>query len=124
MDLMERRYEQAIATFRDAMQRETGPTARSASALAQAYEQIAFQNLADQVRRSVRSCQGNRWMFRVGGVDEHPLRIHPRLLRARAGRARSSRSWSSGPASGSTSRIADGPTSSSSAWIFPKVRGS
>ena len=79
MDLMERRFEQAIAAFRAAMRRD-GPNGAIASALAQAYEQIAFQTLADQVRRSVRSCRGNRWMFRVGEADEHPLRIHPRLL--------------------------------------------
>src|SRR5262249_1907461 len=79
IELMERRYEQAIATFRGAVSRE-GPNGAILSALAQAYEQIAFQTLADQVRRSVRSCQGNRWMFRVGQVDEHPLRIHPALL--------------------------------------------
>jgi galactokinase/mevalonate kinase-like predicted kinase len=79
-DLMERRYEQAIAAFREAMRQE-GPSGAICSALAQAYEQIAFQNLADQVRRSVRSCQGNRWMFRVGGVDEHPLRVQPELFR-------------------------------------------
>ncbi len=76
---MERRFEQAIAAFLDAMRRD-GPNGAIASALAQAYEQVAFQDLADQVRRSVRSCRGNRWMFRVGGVDEHPIRIHPRLL--------------------------------------------
>ena len=51
-----------------------------ASALAQAYEQITYQTLADQVRRSVRSCSGNRWMFRVGQPDEHPIHLHPRLL--------------------------------------------
>ncbi len=79
MDLMERRYEPAIATFLETIKRD-GPNGAICSALAQAYEQIAFATLADQVRRSVRSCQGNRWMFRVGGVDEHPLRIHPRLL--------------------------------------------
>ncbi len=79
VDLMERRYEQAIATFRGAMNRD-GPNGAICSALAQAYEQIAFQTLADQVRRSVRSCQGNRWMFRVGQADEHPLRIHHALL--------------------------------------------
>jgi hypothetical protein len=79
MDLMERRYEQAIATFRAAMKHD-GPSGAICSALAQAYEQVAFQTLADQVRRSVRSCQGNRWMFRVGGADEHPLRIHSALL--------------------------------------------
>jgi galactokinase/mevalonate kinase-like predicted kinase len=78
-DLMDRRYEQAIAAFLDAMRRD-GPNGAIASALAMAYEHVAFQDLADQVRRSVRSCRGNRWMFRVGGVDEHPLRIHPRLL--------------------------------------------
>src|SRR5262249_5733986 len=79
VDLMERRYEPAIATFLRTMNRE-GPSGSICSALAQAYEQIAFQTLADQVRRSVRSCQGNRWMFRVGSADEHPLRIHPALL--------------------------------------------
>jgi galactokinase/mevalonate kinase-like predicted kinase len=79
IDLMERRYEPAIATFLETIKRD-GPNGSICSALAQAYEQIAFQTLADQVRRSVRSCQGNRWMFRVGGVDEHPLRIHRRLL--------------------------------------------
>jgi hypothetical protein len=78
-DVMERRYEQAITAFRRTLA-EDAPNGAICSALAQAYEQIAFQTLADQVRRSVRSCQGNRWMFRVGGVDEHPLRIHPRLL--------------------------------------------
>ncbi len=79
MDLMERRYEQAITAFRRAM-KEDQPNGAICSALAQAYEQIAFQTLADQVRRSVRSCAGNRWMFRVGGVDEHPLRLDSRLL--------------------------------------------
>ena len=79
MNLMERRYEQAIAEFLEAIKRD-GPSGTVASALARAYEQVAFQTLADQVRSSVRSCQGNRWMFRVGSADEHPLRIHPRLL--------------------------------------------
>jgi galactokinase/mevalonate kinase-like predicted kinase len=78
-DLMERRYEQAIDAFREALRRD-GPNGAICSALAQAYEHVAFQDLADQVRRSVRSCRGNRWMFRVGGVDEHPLHIHPQLL--------------------------------------------
>jgi len=82
LDLMERRYEQAIASFRRES-REGSPNGAICSALAQAYDQLAFQTLADQVRRSVRSCQGNRWMFRVGGVEEHPLRIHTRLLERR-----------------------------------------
>ena len=79
MDLMERRYEPAITSFLKTM-KASGPDGTIASALARAYEQSAFQTLADQVRRSVRSCQGNRWMFRVGGAEEHPLWIHPRLL--------------------------------------------
>ncbi len=79
MDLMERRYESAIASFATAMA-AAGPNGAICQRAAQAYEQVAFQTLADQVRRSVRSCQGNRWMFRVGSAEEHPLRIHPRLL--------------------------------------------
>ncbi len=78
-DLMARRYEQAIARFRAAIRRD-GPDGSIASALAQAYERITYQTLADQVRRSVRSCRGNRWMFRVGQVSEHTIRVHPRLL--------------------------------------------
>ena len=79
VDLMERRFEQAIAAFRASIRRD-GPNGSIASALAQAYERVTYQTLADQVRRSVRSCNGNRWMFRVGEVGEHPIRLHPRLL--------------------------------------------
>ncbi|MDG3006261.1 UTP--glucose-1-phosphate uridylyltransferase [Paludisphaera mucosa] len=79
MDLMGRRYEQAVTAFRAVLKADR-PNGAICSALAQAYDQIAFQTLADQVRRSVRSCPGNRWMFRVGGVDEHPLRLDGRLL--------------------------------------------
>ena len=79
-DLMERRFEQAIAAFRSSM-KDQGPNGTVASALARAYEQVSYQTLADQVRRSVRSCRGNRWMFRVGAVEEHPLRVDPRMLR-------------------------------------------
>ncbi len=78
-DLLDRRFERAIALFLRAFD-EQGPNGTVASALAQAYEQITYQTLADQVRRSVRSCSGNRWMFRVGGVDEQPLRLVPALL--------------------------------------------
>lgn len=84
LDLMERRFEQAIASFRGAI-RAHGVDGSVASALAQAYERGTYQTLADQVRRSVRSCRGNRWMFRVGQVGEHPLRLHPRLLERGAG---------------------------------------
>ena len=74
-----RKFEQAIAAFL-AEQRRGGPNRAIASALAHAYEQVTYQTLADQVRRSVRNCRGNRWMFRVGQADEHPIRLHPRLL--------------------------------------------
>jgi galactokinase/mevalonate kinase-like predicted kinase len=78
-DLAERRFEQAISVLRATLQRE-GPNSAVASALAQAYEQITYQTLADQVRRSVRGCAGSRWMFRVGHPDEHPLHLHSALL--------------------------------------------
>src|SRR5262249_23673964 len=83
-DLLERRFEQAIAAFRAEADR-VGPNGAIASALAQAYEQISYQTLADQVRRSVRSCRGSRWMFRVGHPDEHPIRVVPQLLEERDG---------------------------------------
>ena len=44
------------------------------------YQRIAFQTLADQVRRSVRSVRGNQWMFRMGHPADHPLRVRPELL--------------------------------------------
>ena len=76
VDLMSRRYEQAITAFRRAM-KEDGPSGAICSALAQAYDHIAFQTLADQVRRSVRSVRGNQWMFRMGHPADQPLRIRP-----------------------------------------------
>lgn len=78
-DLLDRRFEEAIDRFRAAA-RSGGMNSALASALAQAYEQVSYQTLADQVRRSVRGCAGNRWMFRAGAPDEHPLKIHPALL--------------------------------------------
>lgn len=83
-DLLERRFEQAIAAFLRTERRE-GPNSGIASALAYVYEQIAYQYLADQVRRSVRNCQGNRWMFRVGSPDEHPVKIQGRLFETEDG---------------------------------------
>ncbi|HNT88207.1 MAG TPA: UTP--glucose-1-phosphate uridylyltransferase, partial [Candidatus Hydrogenedentes bacterium] len=41
---------------------------------------LAFQTLADQVRRSVRASEGNRWMFRVGHAEDHPVRFRPEML--------------------------------------------
>jgi galactokinase/mevalonate kinase-like predicted kinase len=79
VDLLERRFEQAIARLHSAAG-SRALTSALASALAHAYAQSTFQTLADQVRRSVRSCAGNRWFFRVGSPDEHPIRIQPQLL--------------------------------------------
>ena len=62
--LLQRRFEEAIDSFlEDAGQ---GPNDAISSALAAAYHGLAFQTLADQVRRSVRSVRGNQWMFRMG----------------------------------------------------------
>ena len=63
------------------MQKAEGPSDAISSALAAAYQRLAFQTLADQVRRSVRSVRGNQWMFRMGHPADHPLRLRPELLR-------------------------------------------
>lgn len=77
--LLSRRFREAIDEFL-----ESRPDARKndclASGLAAAYYQLGLQNLADQVRRSVRTVRGNQWMFRVGHPADHPLRI-ARVLR-------------------------------------------
>ncbi len=77
--LLNRRFEEAIKVF-SAAQQEQGPNDALCSALASAYHRLAFQTLADQVRRSVRSVRGNQWMFRVGHAADQPLRIRPELL--------------------------------------------
>lgn len=76
--LLERRFEEAIALFLQ-MQADHGPSDSLASALAMAYHRLAFQTLADQVRRSVRSVRGNQWMFRIGHPSDQPLRVRPEL---------------------------------------------
>jgi hypothetical protein len=77
--LLHRRFEEAIDTFL-AAQAKDGPSDGLCSALANAYHRLAFQTLADQVRRSVRSVRGNQWMFRVGHPADQPLRLRPELL--------------------------------------------
>jgi UTP--glucose-1-phosphate uridylyltransferase len=77
--LLQRRFEEAIDQFLVVQQAE-GPSDAISSALAAAYHRLAFQTLADQVRRSVRSVRGNQWMFRMGHPADHPLRIRPELL--------------------------------------------
>ena len=75
-DIMKRRFEDAIQVFRA----DTKLSGTVASALAEAYHQRAFQILAEQVKKSVRTTAGNQWMFRGGYTEEHPIRIHSALL--------------------------------------------
>ncbi len=78
-NLLQRRFEEAIAICLD-HQDTGGPSDALSSTLAAAYRGLAFQTLADQVRRSVRSVRGNQWMFRSGHPADYPLRIRPELL--------------------------------------------
>ncbi|MCK4872549.1 MAG: UTP--glucose-1-phosphate uridylyltransferase [Phycisphaerales bacterium] len=80
--LLDRRFAEAIDVFRAAQARR-GVSDGLCSALAQAYRQLAFQTLADQVRRSVRSFHGNQWMFQIARPADHPLRIRPELMQRR-----------------------------------------
>ncbi|MBC8002876.1 MAG: UTP--glucose-1-phosphate uridylyltransferase, partial [Opitutaceae bacterium] len=79
-NLLHRRFEEAVDSFL-ALQERDGPSDAVCSALATAYHRLAFQTLADQVRRSVRSVRGNQWMFRMGHPSDQPLRIRPELVR-------------------------------------------
>lgn len=79
--LLSRRFVEAIDSFLSA-QASDGPSDALASALADAYHQLGFQTLADQVRRSVRTVRGNQWMFRLGHSADHPLRLRSELLTA------------------------------------------
>ena len=83
--LLERRFEEAITTFQRA-QVAHGPSETLSSALAAAHHALAFQTLADQVRRTVRSTHGNAWMFRLGHPQDQPLRVRRELI-AREGPA-------------------------------------
>jgi len=82
--LLKRRFEEAIEIFL-AAQSANGPSAAISSALAAAYHGLAFQTLAGQVRRSVRTVRGNQWMFRTGHPADYPLRLRPELLRQTGG---------------------------------------
>jgi hypothetical protein len=82
--LRDRRFTEAIDRFL-AAQRERGPSEALSSALAAAYRALGFQTLADQVRRSVRSIAGNRWMFRCGHPLDQPLRVRRELLERETG---------------------------------------
>ena len=81
--LLARRFQEAIEHFQTQIS-QNGPSVTLTSALAEAYHRLAFQTLADQVRRSVRSVRGNQWMFRAGHPADLPLRIRPELLQSDA----------------------------------------
>ncbi len=82
--LLHRRFEEAIDAFLS-VQESAGPCDGICSALATTYYRLAFQTLADQVRRSVRSVRGNQWMFRMGHPADQPLRLWPELLKRNEG---------------------------------------
>lgn len=77
--LLSRRFPEAIDTFLAAQAAE-GVTVTLTSAIAEGYHRLAFQTLANQVRRSVRTVKGNQWMFRTGHPADVPLKIDSRLL--------------------------------------------
>ena len=77
--ILNRRFEEAIEILLS-KQKEHGANKGLSSALAEAYKKLAFQTLADQVRKSVRSTLGNQWMFRTGHPNDHPLTIKKELL--------------------------------------------
>lgn len=77
--LLNRRFPEAIDSFLGE-QKTAGSSVGLSSALAEAYHRLAFQTLADQVRRSVRTVRGNQWMFRTGHPADLPLTIRPELL--------------------------------------------
>lgn len=74
MHILYRRFEEAISLFLK-VQDEKGCNEGLSSGLADAYHQLAFQTLADQVKISVRSTAGNKWMFRIGHPFDQPLKV-------------------------------------------------
>ncbi|MBB08607.1 MAG: UTP--glucose-1-phosphate uridylyltransferase [Roseibacillus sp.] len=77
--LLRRRFAEAIDVFHLAVA-EQGASESLSSALAQSYHELAFQALALQVRRSVRTVRGNQWMFRMGHPADHPLSFVEELV--------------------------------------------
>lgn len=77
--LLGRRFPEAIDTFLEARQQD-GLSVTLTSAIAEAYHRLAFQTLANQVRRSVRTVKGNQWMFRTGHPADVPLKLNPALI--------------------------------------------
>ena len=83
-NLLERRFSEAIDELLET-QKQDGPGDGLSSALASSYHELAFQTLADQVRKSVRTVRGNQWMFRTGHPADHPLRFRKELLEKSSG---------------------------------------
>ncbi|MCR9201743.1 MAG: UTP--glucose-1-phosphate uridylyltransferase [Planctomycetaceae bacterium] len=79
--LLGRRFPEAIDTFLQSQQ-EGGLSVTLTSAIAEAYHRLAFQTLANQVRRSVRTVKGNQWMFRTGHPADVPLKLNRSLIAA------------------------------------------
>jgi hypothetical protein len=77
--ILNRRFEEAIKILLE-VQNRLGINEGLSSALSDAYHKLAFQTLADQVKRSVRTTPGNNWMFRIGHPEDHPLRFRKELL--------------------------------------------
>lgn len=75
-----KRYEEAIEVLLKYKETE-GLNEGIASALALSYYRLAFQTLAEQVRKSVCSIHGNRWMFRIGHPLDYPILIRAELLK-------------------------------------------
>lgn len=73
------RFQDAVNALKVAAASE-GLTDPLASAFSAAYHGLGFELLAAQVQRSVRSLNGNRWMFRVSHALDYPLRIRSELL--------------------------------------------
>lgn len=77
-DLLARRFHESIDKFLN-QQRIDGASVTLSSALSAAYHRLAFQTLADQVRKSVRTVRGNQWMFRTGNPEDLPIQLRPEL---------------------------------------------
>jgi hypothetical protein len=76
---LERRFEEAIATYLE-HQRTVGASDALSSALAAAYHGLAFKTLAQHVQKTVRATRGNQWMFRMGHPLDYPLRLRGEML--------------------------------------------
>jgi len=71
--MFNRSYDEAIERFRAAMMAQ-GCNEALLSALAEAYYNLAFKYLLDQVRQSVRTSRGNEWLFAPKTARRYPLR--------------------------------------------------